>query len=121
MRRKTLSALADETGSALPLSIGLLALGVACLLLASQINSIALEKERNQLLADSLAWKYSRERILGAPGQSLERQLKSGQFANLRIRLNLLADGKTVLAQVCSNDQVCASSSARSSAQAQPP
>lgn len=103
-----------EHGSALPLSIGILAIGLAAILIAAKVSDAVLIVEREQLLADSIAWRYAKEGMVELAGGPLARDFELIGAGRIRVEVRVMPDGRTVIATACDASVLCANSKARS-------
>lgn len=114
------SRLADDRGSALPLTINLLAIGLAAVLIAAKVSDAVLVVEREQVLADSLAWRFAKEGMAELAAGPIARDYELFGAGRIRVELRVLPDGRTVSATACDASGLCASSKARSVSLAPP-
>lgn len=100
--------------------MNLLVIGVAAILLAARVDDLVLLLEREQLLADSIAWRYAKEIASGTPATGAARDYELAGAGRIRVEVLVMPDGKTVRATACNTEQICAISMARSLALVQP-
>ncbi len=109
-----------EQGSALPLTIGVLAVGLSVILIAAKVGDAVLVVEQEQLLADSTAWRYAKDGMVELAIGPLAKNYDLIGARRIRVEVRLLPDARTVSATACDDSGLCASSKARSASSAPP-